>query len=104
MPMMLLEATALGVTGDEPAAELNTNGPLLQRLETLRLEAGRRMGMGDVSNQVTPKPVLIGTATCNARDAMPEPSPGRNLILCRHRIHFGGWIREKRAHRGWQLA
>lgn len=59
MPMMLLEAAALGVTGNESAAELNANGALLQRLETLRLEAGRRMGMGDVSNQVTPKPVLI---------------------------------------------
>lgn len=59
MPMMLLEAAALGVTGNESAAELNANGALLQRLETLRLEAGRRMGMGDVGNQVTPKPVLI---------------------------------------------
>jgi len=59
MPMMLLEAGALGVTGNETTAELNANGPLLQRLETLRLQAGRRMGMGDVSNQVTPKPVLI---------------------------------------------
>ncbi|TAU37942.1 4-oxalomesaconate tautomerase [Rhizobium leguminosarum] len=59
MPMMLLEAAALGVTGKESAAELNANGALLQRLEILRLEAGRRMGMGDVSTQVTPKPVLI---------------------------------------------
>ncbi|TDW20688.1 hypothetical protein EV128_12437 [Rhizobium azibense] len=59
MPMMLLEAAALGVTGNESTAELNANSALLQRLETLRLEAGRRMGMGDVSNQVTPKPVLI---------------------------------------------
>ena len=61
MPMMLLEAAALDVTGNEPAAELNANGAMLHRLETLRLEAGRRMGMGDVSNQVTPKPVLIST-------------------------------------------
>jgi 2-methylaconitate cis-trans-isomerase PrpF len=59
MPMMLLEAAAIGVTGNESSAELNANAAMLHRLETLRLEAGRRMGMGDVGNQVTPKPVLI---------------------------------------------
>lgn len=59
MPMMLLDATAMGISGYETAAELNANAALLQRIETLRLEAGQLMGMGDVSNQVTPKPVLI---------------------------------------------
>jgi 2-methylaconitate cis-trans-isomerase PrpF len=59
MPMMILEAAAIGATGYETAAELNANRALLERLENLRLQAGQRMGMGDVQTQVTPKPVLI---------------------------------------------
>ncbi|WHA44025.1 4-oxalomesaconate tautomerase [Agrobacterium larrymoorei] len=59
MPMVLIEAEALGVSGYETADALNSNKELLSRLENLRLAAGQRMGMGDVTNQVTPKPVLI---------------------------------------------
>ncbi|WP_395541302.1 4-oxalomesaconate tautomerase [Neotabrizicola sp. sgz301269] len=59
MPMMVLRAADLGVTGHETAAELNANAGLLARLEELRREAGRRMGLGDVSEKVVPKPVLI---------------------------------------------
>ncbi|RWK99194.1 PrpF domain-containing protein, partial [Mesorhizobium sp.] len=55
IPMILLEAEAIGVSGFETAAELNGNKALLERLERLRIAAGERMGMGDVSNQVTPK-------------------------------------------------
>lgn len=76
MPMVLMEAEALGVSGYESAAELNSNTRLLARLEALRLEAGRRMGMGDVTNQVTPKPVLISKAAkggdLNVRYFMPH--------------------------------
>ncbi|MCJ9668637.1 MULTISPECIES: 4-oxalomesaconate tautomerase [unclassified Neorhizobium] len=59
MPMMLVAAEACGISGYETAEELDGNTALTQLLERLRLEAGRLMGMGDVSNQVTPKPVLI---------------------------------------------
>jgi len=59
MPMMLIEAAAFGATGSESAAELNADEELLTRLEKLRIAAGERMGLGDVRNQVTPKPVLI---------------------------------------------
>ncbi|MET3791311.1 4-oxalomesaconate tautomerase [Aquamicrobium terrae] len=59
MPMMLLEAQALGLTGHETPAGLNADATLIARLDALRVEAGRRMGLGDVSGQVIPKPVLI---------------------------------------------
>jgi len=32
---------------------------MLKKIEAVRLEAGRRMGMGDVSRLVVPKPVLV---------------------------------------------
>lgn len=59
MPLMILRAADLGLTGREKPAELDANKPLLQRIESLRLEAGQRMGLGDVSGSVVPKPVLI---------------------------------------------
>ncbi len=59
MPMMIGRAEDFGVTGYETVAELNANKPLFERMESLRLEAGRRMGFGDVSDSVTPKIGLI---------------------------------------------
>ncbi|MEI4471183.1 4-oxalomesaconate tautomerase [Frigidibacter sp. MR17.24] len=59
MPMVLLAAASLGATGYESAAALSADTALLARLEAIRRAAGRRMGMGDVAAQVTPKPVLL---------------------------------------------
>lgn len=63
MPLMIVRATDLGVTGSEKPAALDANTALLDRLEGLRLEAGRRMGLGDVSDSVIPKPVLVSPGT-----------------------------------------
>lgn len=59
MPLMMMRAADLGLTGRERPAELDANGPLLARIEAMRLEAGRRMGLGDVSGSVVPKPVIV---------------------------------------------
>ncbi|MFW5330010.1 4-oxalomesaconate tautomerase [Hydrogenophaga sp. ZJX-1] len=59
MPLMMLRATDLGLTGRERPAELDANAALLARIEALRLQAGLRMGLGDVSGSVVPKPVLV---------------------------------------------
>ena len=59
MPIMLLRASDLGVTGYESPTEVNANRPMLARIEQLRLKAGHRMGLGDVSKLVIPKPVLV---------------------------------------------
>lgn len=55
MPMMLLRADELGLTGDESPAALDAEAGLLARLESARREAGRRMGLGDVAKFVVPK-------------------------------------------------
>jgi len=57
--MVLVRAADLGLRGDETPAQLDANAELLRRLESLRREAGLRMGMGDVSNSVLPKPVIV---------------------------------------------
>jgi len=59
MPLMIVRAQDLGVTGAEKPAALDSNAALLERLEKLRLQAGVLMGLGDVSGSVIPKPVLV---------------------------------------------
>jgi 2-methylaconitate cis-trans-isomerase PrpF len=59
MPMMLLDARDLGVETLDGIAERVADTALMQRIESMRLEAGRRMGMGDVSQSVIPKVGLL---------------------------------------------
>lgn len=61
-PMLLLRAADLGLAGDETPAELDANAVLLARLEQLRREAGRRMGLGDVAGRVIPKVGVLSPA------------------------------------------
>lgn len=58
-PMMLVAAEALGLHGAERPEELDADRELFRRVEILRREAGRRMGLGDVSNAVIPKVGLL---------------------------------------------
>jgi 4-oxalomesaconate tautomerase len=63
MPVVVLQASALGVSGYESCAVLEADGDMLQRLEAIRLHAGSRMGLGDVREAVIPKMVLASPAT-----------------------------------------
>ncbi|HEV2570166.1 MAG TPA: 4-oxalomesaconate tautomerase [Beijerinckiaceae bacterium] len=62
MPMMLVRADAVGLAGDEAPAEIDANTALYARLERLRREAGRRMGLGDVTGRVIPKIGILSPA------------------------------------------
>jgi 2-methylaconitate cis-trans-isomerase PrpF/tripartite-type tricarboxylate transporter receptor subunit TctC len=59
MPLMIVRASDLGLTGRETPVELDADATLLERLESLRRQAGAAMGLGDVSNSVIPKPVIV---------------------------------------------
>lgn len=59
MPMMIARAEDFGLTGYETAEELDANRDLYARMEPMRLEAGRRMGLGDVTKSVMPKIGLL---------------------------------------------
>ncbi len=59
MPVVIMAAEALGKAGDETPEQLEADRELFARVARIRLEAGRRMGLGDVSKLVVPKPVLI---------------------------------------------
>lgn len=58
MPLVIVRARDLGLSGRETPVELDANRALLERLEALRRAAGEAMGLGDVSNSVVPKPVI----------------------------------------------
>jgi len=59
MPMVLVRAADMGVSGFEAVAELNANDALRARLEALRLTVGPLMGLGDVKSKSYPKMCLV---------------------------------------------
>jgi 2-methylaconitate cis-trans-isomerase PrpF len=76
MPMLLLSAEELGIRGDEPPAMLDADAALLARIEQVRREAGRRMGLGDVAGLVVPKIGLLSAprngGTITSRYFVPD--------------------------------
>jgi 4-oxalomesaconate tautomerase len=59
MPTVLIAASALQVTGYESPRDLEEDVALADRLRTIRLAAGRLMGLGDVSDTTVPKLTLL---------------------------------------------
>jgi 2-methylaconitate cis-trans-isomerase PrpF len=59
MPIAIARAEAFGLTGYETAEELDANEAFYARMQPIRIEAGRRMGLGDVTKSVTPKFAII---------------------------------------------
>jgi 4-oxalomesaconate tautomerase len=59
MPVVVVAASSLGVTGYETVAELEGDEELNRRVQELRLAAGKAMGLGDVSATTVPKISLV---------------------------------------------
>jgi 4-oxalomesaconate tautomerase len=59
MPVVVVAASSLGQTGYESVAELEADEILNRRVQELRLEAGKAMGLGDVSGTTVPKISLV---------------------------------------------
>lgn len=75
VPMIIVPASAVGRSGHETKVELDADAELIARLERMRVEAGRRMGMGECGALVVPKPVLVaapaGAGSIASRDFVP---------------------------------
>lgn len=67
VPLVVMRARDLGKTARETADELDADRVFMARLEAIRREAGRLMGLGDVSGLVIPKPVLVAEAEGDGR-------------------------------------
>jgi 4-oxalomesaconate tautomerase len=59
MPVIILRASALGVTGTETPAQLEANVTLAAKVEEIRLKMGPRMNLGDVTRKTVPKVCLV---------------------------------------------
>jgi len=59
MPVVVMAAASLGVTGYEACADLEADASLRTRLEAIRLEAGPLMNLGDVGAKSVPKLTLV---------------------------------------------
>ncbi|WP_437883093.1 4-oxalomesaconate tautomerase [Pseudomonas sp. LRF_L74] len=76
MPVILLRAEDLGRSGYESREELEADAELKARLESIRLQAGPRMNLGDVSQRNVPKMCLVSTprhgGALNTRSFIPH--------------------------------
>jgi 4-oxalomesaconate tautomerase len=59
MPVVIMLASDLGLTGHESNDELNNNIQIKKIIEDIRLQAGVIMNLGDVTNKTVPKMCLI---------------------------------------------
>lgn len=76
MPMVIARAADFGLSGYETVEDIDANRAFYDRMEPIRIAAGKRMGMGDVSGSVTPKFGLLAAprdgGTICARYFMPK--------------------------------
>lgn len=59
MPVVVLRASDFGKSGQESPAELDADQHFKSALEVVRIDAGRRMCLGDVRSKPVPKMTLI---------------------------------------------
>ncbi len=79
MPVVVMRAADLGVSGTETPAALEADETLRTRLESIRLKAGPLMNLGDVADTTVPKLTMVS-----------EPTAGGDLstrTFIPHRCH-----------------
>lgn len=62
MPVVVMKSSDFGISGDESPDTLNANEALKARIESIRLQAGHMMQLGDVSQKAVPKMCLVSPA------------------------------------------
>lgn len=76
MPVVLINAEELDITGYESCEELSENKTLRETLEAIRLKVGPLMNLGDVSKRVVPKMTIVSPAlnggNINTRTFIPH--------------------------------
>lgn len=76
MPVILLRAEDFGLSGQESREALDADDALKARLESIRLQMGPRMNLGDVSQRNVPKLCLVSVprqgGTLSTRSFIPH--------------------------------
>ncbi len=84
MPVVVARAEDLGIIGYEDVGEL-ADPALAERIDALRIEAGKLMGLGDVSGSSIPKTTLVaaprdGGAICTRTFIPVKPHPSIGVL------------------------
>ncbi len=84
MPVMMLAAESVGKTGYETTEELDADSEFFKRIEAIRRIAGEMMGLGDVSEKVTPKIILLAKprfgGTITSRYLVPHKTHAAHAV------------------------
>lgn len=76
MPVVVLRAEDMGIAGTEAREQLDADKDLKARLESIRLQAGPLMNLGDVSEKTVPKMTMVSRAknggTISTRTFIPH--------------------------------
>lgn len=62
MPTVVLRAEDMGISGEESREDLEANLVLRKKLESIRLQAGELMNLGDVTEKSVPKMTMVSKA------------------------------------------
>jgi len=62
MPVVVARAADFGISGYEPVPQLAASSELNERVQSVRLQAGKLMGLGDVTDLSVPKTTLVSAA------------------------------------------
>ena len=65
MPVVMMEAQDFAIHGDESPEQLEANASLKETVEAIRLQAGEKMNLGDVSGKTVPKMTLVSAPVNN---------------------------------------
>jgi 4-oxalomesaconate tautomerase len=85
MPVVVVRAADLGRTGYETPDELAADAGLNERVQSLRIQAGKLMGLGDVTSTSVPKTTLVaapraGGAICTRTFIPVQPHPAIGVL------------------------
>jgi 4-oxalomesaconate tautomerase len=85
MPVVVVRAADLGRTGYETPAELAADAELNERVQSLRVQAGKLMGLGDVTATSVPKTTLVAAprtgGAISTRTFIPvQPHPAIGVL------------------------
>lgn len=76
MPCVVLRASDAGISGYEDRETLDADEALKARLESIRLQAGPRMNLGEVADKTVPKMMLVAAprngGTISVRSFIPH--------------------------------
>lgn len=63
MPVVVMRSEDMGISGTETREDLEANQELRSKLESIRLQAGTMMNLGDVSEKTVPKMSMVSKAS-----------------------------------------